>query len=95
MLHEKHLKEIVEKLLQEDRRCRTEKGSKWLTYKVLQIIAKRHGQAIFIPFNLFSIFPSFESVARCKRDIMNKEGKFNDEFVGEEGVTYEPKQKMT
>ncbi len=90
MSHDKHLKEIVEKLLQQDKRCRHD--TKYLTYKVLQIIAKKHGQAIFIPFNLFSIFPSFESVARCKRDIMNKEGKFNDEFIEEEGMTYEKPQ---
>ncbi len=82
-----NLREIVERLLGENRRCRED--TKWLTYKVLQEIAARHGQRIFLPYNLFAIFPSFESVARCKRDIMNKEGKFNDEVIPEEGVTFE------
>ena len=83
----KHLREIVEKLLVQERRCRLE--PMWLTYRVLQVIAKKHGQKIFIPYNLFSIFPTPESVARCRRDIMNKEGKLSEEFIAEEGVTYE------
>ncbi len=80
-------KELVERLLKRDRRCRTD--TKWLTYRVFQLVAKKYGQRIFIPFNLFSRFPSFESIARCKRDVMNKEGKFNEEVIAEEGVTYE------
>lgn len=88
------LNEIVEQLLRTSKRCRTD--TKWLTYKVLFIIAKKHGQTIFLPYNLFSIFPSFESVARCKRDIMNKEGKFNEDFIPEEGITYKsPPNKLS
>ena len=86
MGHDKHLKEVIEKLLQQDRRCRTD--TKWLTYRTM-----RHFTRIFIPFQDFLKIPSFESIARCKREIMNKEGKFNEEFIEEEGVTFEPKQK--
>lgn len=82
MPKDKHLKEIVERLLKTERRCRID--TKWLTYKTM-----RHFTKIFIPFQDFLKIPSFESIARCKRDIMNKEGKFNDEFIEEEGVTYE------
>ncbi len=78
----KHLREIVEKLLKQDKRCRTD--TKILTYLVM-----RHYTKIFIPFNDFKKIPSFESVARCKRDIMNREGKFNEKFLPEVGVTYE------
>ncbi len=85
------LNEVVERLLNNERRCRTD--TKWLTYKVFSIIAKHYNQQIYIPYNLWSKFPSFESVARCKRDFMNKEGKFNEEFIKEEGVTYEPSKK--
>ncbi len=81
MVRNLKLKEVVEKLLLEDGRCR--RDTKWLTYKVL-----RHYTNIFIPFEDFLKIPSFESIARCKRDVMNKEGKFND-FVPEPGVTYE------
>jgi len=77
------LKDVVEKLLKENREdCRTD--AKKLTY-----LAMRHYTNIFIPFEDFKKIPSFESVARCKRDVMNKEGKFNEEFVPEEGVKYE------
>ncbi len=85
------LNEVVERLLNMERRCRTD--TKWLTYRVFSIIAKYHKQEIYIPYNLWSEFPSFESVARCKRDFMNKQGKFNEKFVPEEGVTFEKKQK--
>ncbi len=85
MPKDKHLKEIVERLLNQDRRCRVD--TKWLTYKTM-----RHFTKIFIPFQDFLKIPSFESIARCKRDIMNKEGKFNEEFIEEEGVTYEKLQ---
>ncbi len=79
----KHLREIVEKLLRENTGgCRTD--TKKLTYLVM-----RHYTKIFIPFNDFKKIPSFESVARCKRDIMNREGKFNEDFLPEVGVTYE------
>ncbi len=93
MPYTKHLKEKVERLLRENRRCREDVN--WLTLKVFQEIARQHGQKIFIPYDkeTWAAFPTFESVARCKRDIMNKEGKFNEEFIPEEGTTYEPKQK--
>jgi len=74
MANDKHLKEICLKLLEKDSRCR--KDTKWLTYCVF-----RHYTGIFIPFNDFNKLPSFESVARCKREIQNKENRFNnDEF---------------
>lgn len=76
------LKEVVEKLLKEEKRCRHD--NKWLTYRVM-----RHYTKIFIPFQDFLRIPSFESIAKCRRDIMNKEGKFNDPMPDEEGITYE------
>jgi len=76
------LKKVVEKLLREDAECR--KDTKVLTYKVL-----RHFTNIYINFDDFKKIPTFESIARCKRDFMNKEGKFNEKFVPEEGTTYE------
>ncbi len=79
---ERKLIEVVERLLKSDKRCRTD--TKWLTYRTMRFYTK-----IFIPFQDFLKMPSFESVARCKRDLMNKEGKFNDEFIPEEGVTFQ------
>ena len=84
----KHLREIVEKLLKENKEgCR--KDTKKLTYLVM-----RHYTNIYIPFEDFEKIPSFESVARCKRDIMNKEGKFNEKFIPEIGITYETSIKI-
>ena len=82
MAKNKHLREVVEKLLKENKRCRED--IKYLTY-----MAMRHYTRIYIPFEDFKKIPSFESIARCKRDIMNKEGKFSKDFIQEEGVTYE------
>lgn len=87
MANNKHLREIVERLLDSDTRCRND--TKFLTYRVFQEIAKSNGEKIFIPFTLFDKFPSFESVARCKRDILNKEGRYSEEFELEEGITIE------
>lgn len=87
MANDKHLREIVERLLDTDTRCRND--TKFLTYRVFQEIAIRNGEKIYIPFTLFDKFPSFESVARCKRDILNKEGKYKADFEPEPGVTIE------
>lgn len=68
------VKEIIEKLLEEDPRCRED--DKWLTYNVFQIIAKENGQGVFIPFNLFDKFPAFETIKRTRAKIQNEEGRF-------------------
>lgn len=49
---------------------------KLLTYLVFQEIAKENGQAIFIPFNLFSKFPAFETVKRTRAFIQNVDREF-------------------
>lgn len=82
----KHLKEVVENLLKTERKCRED--VKWLTYRVMQ-----HYTHIFIPFQDFIKIPSFESVARCKRDIMNKEGMYND-FEPDPNIKYEHPVKI-
>lgn len=53
-------KERIRNLLRENPSLRND--DKRLTYAVYQQIAKENGQAIFIPFNLFSKFPAFEIV---------------------------------
>lgn len=85
------LKEIVEKILNEEIECRN--NPMMLTIRVLQEIAREHKTIFFFPYNLIPFFPSFESVARCKREIMNHQGKFYDDY-GMEGITFEhPKKK--
>lgn len=84
MTYDKHLKEIVEKLLERDPRCR--KDIKWLTYRVMRVFTKGK---FYIPFKDFNVIPSFESVARCRRDVMNKEGKYSKDFTPEENIIYE------
>lgn len=88
---DKKLKEIVEKILNEEVGCRD--NSWMLTFRVFQEIAKEHKRQIFIPFELIPFFPSFESVARCKREIMNHEGKFYDDYKME-GITFEHPNKL-
>jgi hypothetical protein len=70
----KNTEKIVEKFLQEDERCRND--DKWLTYKVFQHFAESYGKKIFLPFELFSEFPSFETVSRCRRKFQNNKSKY-------------------
>lgn len=85
-----HLHEIVNKLLSENPKLReNSKKSNWmLSFKVVQEIAHFHHKEIFIPFDLIPFLPSFESIAREKRDILNRKNEFND-FVPDPNITYE------
>jgi hypothetical protein len=69
-----NINQMVFRFLAIDERCRND--DKWLTYKVFNEIAARHGQAMFIPFNLWSEFPAFETVKRVRANIQNKLKKF-------------------
>ena len=62
-------KDLVEKLLEKEQRCRED--DKWLCYRVVQ-----HFTKIYIPFQDFKKFPSFESISRCRRKIQYVEGKY-------------------
>jgi len=62
----KKVYELVEKLMQEDIRCRND--DKWLTYRVM-----RHFTNIFIPFEDFKKIPAFETIKRTRAKIQNVE----------------------
>jgi hypothetical protein len=79
--------EVVREVMKEDRRARRDR--KWLSYKVMRRYTK-----IFIPYQDFLKIPSFESIAKCARDILNKNNEFPEDFVAEEGVTYEQSNKQ-
>lgn len=64
----------VLKLLKNEERCRND--DKYLTYKVFQEIANEHGKNIFIPFELFSVFPAWETIKRTRAKIQNAEGLY-------------------
>jgi len=66
-------KQRIENILSVNEKARN--SDKWLCYLVFQEIAKAHDKNIFIPFELFEKFPSFETVSRCRRKIQNKEGR--------------------
>ena len=88
------LKEIVEKILTQHVECRDGRESSIiLTIRVLEEICKEHKQNMFIPFKLIPFFPSPESIARCRREIMNHQGKFYDDY-GMEGITFENPGEM-
>ena len=76
------LKPIVEKLLEEDPRCRND--DKWLYIQVL----RKLGFKIWIDYSQIKKMPFPESVSRTRRTIQNQENKHND-FIQEEGITYE------
>ena len=70
----KTVKELVIKLLEKDDRCKND--DKWLTYRVFSEIAIRHNKNIYIPFELFNLFPAFETVKRCRAFIQNTEKRY-------------------
>lgn len=78
------IKKIVRELLREDPRCRTD--DKWLIIQVL----RKLGFSFWIDYRDLNKIPAFETITRCRRQIQNNENEFND-FIPEEGVTYEKK----
>lgn len=65
---------IVFQLLKNEPRCRSD--DKELCYRVYEEIAKKHGKKIFIPFDLFKEFPSFETISRIRRKLQHKDKLF-------------------
>lgn len=61
--------DIVLHLLKTDERCRND--DKWLTYRTIRFFTN-----IFIPFEDFKRFPSFETVSRARRKVQNQQGLF-------------------
>jgi len=70
----KSTKKIVEHFLATDVSCRND--DKLLTYKVFKHIANKYNMNLYIPFELFQVFPAFETVKRLRAVIQNKEKKF-------------------
>ena len=66
--------QLVRNILSIDLKSRN--SDKWLCYNVYQIIAKANGNKVFIPFELFEKFPSFETISRVRRKIQHKDGEF-------------------
>lgn len=81
-------KERIRKILKENPASRND--DKLLTYLVFQEIAKENGQAVFIPFNLFSKFPAFETVKRTRAFIQNVDNDFlpeGDYIIKKDNIT--------
>lgn len=79
--------EAVEKVLLEDPKSRKSEYNWMFMCKVL----RKMGFKIFIEFD--RKMPSPETLFRERRELMNKRNNFKDDFVPEEGVSYERKQK--
>ena len=77
-----NLKKIIEELLREDQRCRTDNN--WL---VLQTLRKL-GFNLYINYGEMYKMPPFDSIIRTKRMIQHQENKYHDRLP-QEGVTYE------
>lgn len=63
------VRDLVRDLLKKEPRCRND--DKWLIYRVMS-----HFTRVFIPYDDFDKFPSYESVSRCRRKIQYDEGLF-------------------
>jgi hypothetical protein len=64
---------LVFRLLRDEPRCR--ESDKWLCYRVYQVVANKDGKSVFIPFEIFDKFPSFETISRVRRKF-NERGMF-------------------
>ena len=78
--------EAVEKVLEDDPRTRKQEYLWLYIIKVLRVM----GFKLHIEFN--SRMPSPESIIKERRDVLNKKNRYPNEFVPEEGVTYEEKK---
>jgi len=65
---------LVERILAKDEKAR--ENDTWLCFRVFEEIARKYGKGIFIPFELFEKFPSFETITRVRRKLQNDEGKY-------------------
>ena len=75
--------EAVEKVLEEDPRTRKQEYLWLYIIKVLRVM----GFKLHIVFD--SKMPSAESIIKERRDVLNKKNKYPNEFIPEDGVTYE------
>lgn len=75
--------EIVEQVLKEDPRTR-ETINGWL---FLSSVLRKLGFKVYIDFD--RKMPSPETLFRERREILNRRNKFPEEFIPEEGITYE------
>ncbi len=80
---ETKVKRIVEELLKEDYKCRT--NDTWLIICVL----KKLGFKFWINYRDIDKIPAFESITRCRRMIQHNENKYNEDLLPEEGVVFE------
>lgn len=78
----KNLRKVIEELLKEDVRCRTD--NKWLIICTL----RKLGFNIYIDYRDLNDIPAFDSITRTKRMIQNKQNKYHDRLP-QPGVTYE------
>ena len=69
----KNTKALVKILMTNEERCRND--DKYLVFRVLEEITKSHGQKLFVPFELFNDFPSYETISRVRRYWQNKKGE--------------------
>lgn len=71
----KTIKGLVLTLLEKEERCRNDDN--YLTYRVFEIIARKHGfNGIFIPFSIWEEFPAFETIKRTRAKIQNRDKMF-------------------
>jgi len=75
--------EAVEEVLEEDPRTRRNEYL-WL---YLSTVLRKMGFRIYINFD--KMMPSPESIIKERRDVLNKRNKYPEDFLPEEGTTYE------
>lgn len=83
----RNIKKIVEELLRDDPRCRSD--DTWLMIQVF----RKLGVKLWIDYNDLKNLPALETITKNRRKIQNEENKYNEEeFIPEEGITYQCKQ---
>ena len=77
------VKRIVEELLKEDYRCRTDDTC------LIICVLRKLGFKFWIDYRDMDKIPAFETITRSKRTIMHQENKYNEDFLPEQGVSFE------
>lgn len=83
MFKNRTCKKIVEELMREDPRCRSD--DTWLMIQTF----RKLGVKFYIDYTDLKKLPALETITKSRRKIQHEENKFNEEvFIPEEGVTF-------
>ena len=85
MFKNRTCKKIVEELMREDPRCRSD--DTWLMIQTF----RKLGVKFYIDYADLKNLPALETITKTRRKIQHEENKYNgEEFVPDQGIIFNP-----